>query len=499
MSRADRALADAVREFVDELGPVMAEIAADLEGVDEDDLRRDVLLGAYNLSLAFVDCDDRQSDDELLALIVAFGPEIDTPLDHATPEVIRDAGLVTGKKAFLDEPSILFDILRKSDERHGTQHARRYYDLSLKVAYTVASLDARPSDAELRAIDEFRGLLLRELDGIRAKAPERRPAGGDTPIPKPGDGAPGDGEPAPAASAPAAATPEGPDEPVGPPRPLDELLAEMDGLVGLAAVKAEVKLVTDLISVQNLRRERGLPVLETSRHLVFTGNPGTGKTTVARLVSQIFRTLGVVERGQLVETDRSQLVVGYIGQTATKVREVFDRADGGVLLIDEAYALARGGERDFGIEAIDTIVKLVEDRRDSVVVIAAGYPDEMQAFIGANPGLTSRFPRTIHFPDYSDDELLAIFRFQADEAGYTCPPETLTKVTFWFRAQPRVKGFGNGRLARNLFEESVGRQASRIVAGASPSDEQLAALLPEDVPDPAPVPVAPPADPGAPS
>lgn len=487
MSSADRALAEVVAAFVDELGPVMAEIAADLDGVDAAELRRDVALEAYNLSLAFIDCDDRQSDDELLALIVAFGPELDTALDHATPALIRDAGLVTGKKALLAEPSLLFDILRQADERHGTAHARRYYDLALRIAYTVASLDARPSEAELRAIDEFRGLLLRELDGIRAKPPERRPDDGSAATPSTGPSA-ASGEPAPATSAPDGTPTGGPEEPLGPARPLEDLLAELEALVGLDAVKAEVKLVTDLISVQNLREQRGLPVLETSRHLVFTGNPGTGKTTVARLVAQIYRTLGVVERGQLVETDRSQLVVGYIGQTATRVREVFDRADGGVLLIDEAYALARSGERDFGIEAIDTIVKLVEDRRDSVVVIAAGYPDEMQHFIEANPGLRSRFPRTIHFPDYTDEELVAIFRFQADDAGYDCLPDTITAVTAWFEAQPRVKGFGNGRLARNLFEEAVGRHASRIVAGDTPSDEQLTTLLPVDVPAPAPAP-----------
>ena len=480
----DRALADAVRAFVDELSPVMAEIAADLDGVDADDLRQDVVLEAYNLSLAFIDCDDRQSDDELLGLIEAFGPRLDSQLDHATPEVIRDAGLVTGKKSGLAETTVLFDILRKADERHGTTHARRYYDLALQIAYTVASLDARPSEAELRAIDDYRGLLLHALDGIRALPPERT---GDPDAPDPAvPGAPAGSEPATAASAPSATAPTAEEAPLPPARPLDELLAELDGLVGLAGVKAEVKLVSDLIAVQNLRRERGLPVLETSRHLVFTGNPGTGKTTVARLVAQIFRTLGVVEKGQLIETDRSQLVVGYIGQTATRVREVFDKADGGVLLIDEAYALARGGERDFGIEAIDTIVKLVEDRRDSVVVIAAGYPDEMADFINANPGLTSRFPRTIAFPDYSDDELLAIFTAQAEDGGYRCTPEVLARVRAWFEAQPRGKGFGNGRLARNLFEEAVGRQASRIVAGGTPTDEQLGAFAPEDVPEPAP-------------
>ncbi len=491
---ADRALADAVREFVDELSPVVAEIAADLDGVDPDDLQHDVVLEAYNLSLAFIDCDDRQSDDELLGLIAAFGARLDSQLDHATPDIIRDAGLVTGARRWLGATTVLFDILRAADERNGTTHARTYYDLALKIAYTVASLDERPSEAELRAIDGYRGLLLRTLDGIRVRPPARlghadadADARSDSAIPT----ASPTGAPATATASGDAAVAPGATEPApvdGPTRPLDELLAELDALVGLAEVKAEVKLVTDLISVQNLRRERKLPVLETSRHMVFTGNPGTGKTTVARLVAQIFRTLGVVERGQLVETDRSQLVVGYIGQTATRVREVFDKAEGGVLLIDEAYALARGGERDFGIEAIDTIVKLVEDRRDSVVVIAAGYPDEMSQFIDANPGLRSRFPRTIDFPDYSDDELLAIFSAQADDAGYKCPPDTLAKVRAWFEAQPRVKGFGNGRLARNLFEEAVGRQASRIVAAGPPSDDQLTTLAPDDVPAPAPAP-----------
>ncbi len=490
MDSPDRALADAVQEFVDELSPVVAEIAADLDGVDPDDLQHDVVLEAYNLSLAFIDCDDRQSDDELLGLIAAFGARLDSQLDHATPDIIRDAGLVTGARRWLGATTVLFDILRAADERNGTTHARTYYDLALRIAYTVASLDERPSEAELRAIDGYRGLLLRTLDGIRVRPPARL---GHADADDAGSDSATEGSTPATATASGGAAAPAPTEPApvdGPPQPLDELLAELDALVGLAEVKAEVKLVTDLISVQNLRRERKLPVLETSRHMVFTGNPGTGKTTVARLVAQIFRTLGVVERGQLVETDRSQLVVGYIGQTATRVREVFDKAEGGVLLIDEAYALARGGERDFGIEAIDTIVKLVEDRRDSVVVIAAGYPDEMGQFIDANPGLRSRFPRTIDFPDYTDDELLAIFSAQADDAGYKCPPDTLAKVRVWFEAQPRVKGFGNGRLARNLFEEAVGRQASRIVAAGPPSDDQLATLTVDDIPAPAPAALA---------
>jgi SpoVK/Ycf46/Vps4 family AAA+-type ATPase len=246
-------------------------------------------------------------------------------------------------------------------------------------------------------------------------------------------------------------------------------------------VKAEVRLVTNLIQVQNLRRKRNLPVADSSRHLIFTGNPGTGKTTVARLLAQIYRTLGVVEKGHLVETDRSQLVAGFVGQTAIQVRKVVEGSLGGVLLVDEAYALARGDERDFGQEAIDTLVKLVEDHRDDLVVIAAGYPDEMGDFVESNPGLRSRFPKTIAFPDYSTDELVAIFVSMADRSAYRCTPEAVEHLRRWFEAQPREKGFGNARLARNLFEASVARQASRVVAVTDPTDEQLMSLTPADV------------------
>jgi len=166
------------------------------------------------------------------------------------------------------------------------------------------------------------------------------------------------------------------------------------------------------------------------------------------------------------------------------VMEVADRATGGVLLIDEAYALARGGENDFGREAIDTIVKVIEDRRDELVVIAAGYPDEMADFIGANPGLASRFPKTIFFPDYDDDELWKIFVDQGEKAGYQADADAETKVRAWFASVPRDKGFGNGRLARNLFEDAVARQATRIVAIENPTDDQLTALTGADIAEP---------------
>jgi SpoVK/Ycf46/Vps4 family AAA+-type ATPase len=278
-----------------------------------------------------------------------------------------------------------------------------------------------------------------------------------------------------------------PEEELPPPRPIDELLAELDGLVGLQPVKQEVKLVTALLRVQRLREERGLPTAASSRHLVFTGNPGTGKTTVARLLAEIYRTLEVVERGHLVETDRSGLVAGFVGQTALRVREVFDRADQGVLLIDEAYALARGSETDFGREAIDMIVKLVEDRRDRMVVIVAGYPDEMATFLDSNPGLRSRFPRTIHFPDYSDAELAEIVEGLAERNHYELAGDARAAVLGFLAAQPRGKGFGNGRLARNLFEQAIARQATRLVRQQEHTDVELVTLVAADIPAPEPV------------
>jgi hypothetical protein len=470
------ALDDAVRAFVDDLAPEVEALAATVDSVDTRRLRADVEVEAYNLTCAFVDADGLHTDDELWALTAAFGHRLPSDLGRATPAHIRDAGLVTGRRSHLDRPSALLEVLAGADARDGGDRTDRFARHGAEIGHAVAALDLLPSRTELAAVEAFRATVHRAADAARqAAGPSAGDGGGRT-------GTPGGGTAATARQAPA---PPAADE-LPPPRPLEELLAELDALVGLDGVKREVHLVTNLLRVQQIRRERALPVLDQSRHLIFTGNPGTGKTTVARLLAQIYRTLGVVERGHLVETDRAGLVAGFVGQTAGRVVAAFDRAEGGVLLIDEAYSLARGGESDFGREAIDTVVKLVEDRRDRLVVILAGYPDEMDALVSANPGMRSRFPKTIHFADYDDGELLAIVGSIGAMGRYTLDESGRDAARRWLAAQPRGHGFGNGRLARNLFEAMVANQATRLVALDHPTDEQLTTLTAEDVPAPEP-------------
>jgi SpoVK/Ycf46/Vps4 family AAA+-type ATPase len=262
-------------------------------------------------------------------------------------------------------------------------------------------------------------------------------------------------------------------------------LAELDGLTGLAPVKAEVRQLLDVVRVGQLRRKAGLPVSQVSRHLVFTGNPGTGKTTVARLLGELYAAMGVLRTGQLVEVTRADLVGGYLGQTAIKTTEVVTQALGGILFIDEAYTLNRSAESgdEFGLEAIDTLVKLMEDHRDELVVIVAGYGEEMARFIRANPGLPSRFPRTIHFPDYTAAELLSIFQGLCARDQYQVSAAALEGLHQHLTELPRGPEFGNGRLVRNIFEAAVARQSSRIVANG---ETDLTSLVLSDLSLPPP-------------
>ncbi len=361
-------------------------------------------------------------------------------------------------------PDILQNVL---GQLRGTQDRMR--DLGMRTPEIPAGLSTNPFD--ISSIDPH-------APGAFGGITSHPAAPGYSPSVSPSSAGPG------TASAPTQtqpdphAKPEEPTEPEPPAKTLEELLKELDDLVGLGTVKAEIHRQTAILRVQGLRSKAGLQDPTITRHLVFVGNPGTGKTTVARLVAGIYKALGLLSKGQLVEVDRSELVAGYLGQTAIKTAEIADKAKGGVLFIDEAYSLS--GDQ-YGEEAINTLVKEMEDNRHDLVVIVAGYPRPMAKFIAENPGLASRFRTSIDFADYTDEELLEIFKGMAAKADYDLTDEAITAFKLQLAQQVRDETFGNGRFARNVLEAAIGKHAWRLRDIEDPTLEELRTLLPEDI------------------
>ena len=372
----------------------------------------------------------------------------------------------------------------QADLEYGKSQSRRFVDTFTLMLLLFAAVDGKVSESEA-------GFVNACADSMSLYCDKAGVTGGKTnldvndfvakrtdgsPVPT---GKPRDEKPA------AAKTADKPEEEAAPePEKLEDVLAELDELCGLDKVKEDVKSLINLVKVRKLRQEAGLPVPPMSLHMVFLGNPGTGKTTVARLLARIYHSIGVLSKGQLVEVDRSGLVAGFVGQTALKAQEVIDKAIGGVLFIDEAYALTnQESPNDFGQEAVEVILKNMEDHRDDLIVIVAGYTDLMQDFVHSNPGLESRFNKYFHFEDYTGAQLAEIFRSQCKRNGYTVDEATdkAAAEAFQLMYEQRDENFGNARDVRNVFETAIAAQANRVAMMENPTKEDLMALTIDDL------------------
>lgn len=408
--------------------------------------------------------DGTASDPELRFVIEMARPfQPQEPTTGETAKVVRRAARDTNLELV---PDYFRAVVAADRSTNGGRNAGDVLWCLRELGLGVIAADQESHPAEVE-------LLTRHLEVLRVFA-ERE--GVKVPWAEPSGGVAGDAERAAAGARGEAPPPDA--------ATLDQLLNRLHALIGLARVKEEVETLTNIIRVRAMRRQKGLPAQPLSLHMVFAGNPGTGKTTVARILSEVFRALNVLSRGHLVEVDRSGLVAGYVGQTAGKVAEVVGRAVGGVLFIDEAYALTTGrGQTDFGYEAVDTLVKLMEDHRDELVVIVAGYPAPMQRFVASNPGLESRFNRYLEFPDYDAKELRQIFDKLCAEGEYTLSPDCAKTADRIFKQMHEAKSdnFANGRAVRNLFERALAQQANRIAKVPDPSREALCILEADDL------------------
>ena len=350
--------------------------------------------------------------------------------------------------------SPFLDDLDSNDQLNGTNYGNRFRELTLRMLNMFASAEGVRSESKLSCLAQMERSLSRSpstlaVGAVLPRQTDAGNAGTNTPVIR----KEASGEPL--------------QKTVVRSRPLEEILTELDGLIGLNAVKQDVRQLANYVKVLQIRQAKGLRVSDMSYHMVFYGKPGTGKTTVARLIGEIYKALGVISKGHLIEADRAKLVAAYVGQTAIKTTEVVNTALGGVLFIDEAYTLAPADSHgnDYGQEAIDTLLKLMEDHRNDFVVIVAGYPDEMGRFVASNPGLQSRFNKYLSFEDYTPEELVSIFNHFCKQNDYRLTDPATEKIKAFFQSayDCRDKMFGNARLARNIFERSIENQSTRIL------------------------------------
>jgi ATPase family associated with various cellular activities (AAA)/AAA lid domain/Clp amino terminal domain, pathogenicity island component len=449
-------MVEVVQQILATFGPVVASTALGQQTLPDavlhrwfaaDPAHRVVLQDIWDVVVSVAGSDAEWSDKERETLAPVFRPYIGEGTDAIA--LAREYPV----PASFGQPSQLLRALVNSDETNGTRHAYAFALKLVELGRLTAACDDVVSKPEAEMIDQLRLLVRSVLDIKSASALDPTVAHTSGELSE-----------------------------------VDKVLVKLDALIGLDSVKKEIRTRLEWFRINDLRRKRGLPAEPQALHMAFLGNPGTGKTTIARLVGELFAAAGALRKGHLVEADRSKLVAQYLGQTSHLVHDTIKKATGGVLFIDEAYSLAsasgsRTGGDSFEREAVDTLVKLMEDKRDDLIVIFAGYSNPMKVFLESNEGLASRVPTVIEFTDYDDSELMNVFTSMCELNGRKPTDGAIVAVRTWMQAEKETQHFGNARAARNLLEEIMRKQALRLSSlGDLATDEELSAIEADDVP-----------------